>query len=91
MKKLVSVLMVLALSISMLAVTAGAAPIEKVTIGTTSVIEVADSSEYAYEMLSCGVSAMPLVCQDTTGVACHLRNPGCPDLGLHHCGRNALV
>ena len=67
MKKLFSVLMVLALSISMLAVTAGATPIEKVTIGTTSVIEVADSSEYAYEMLSSGVSAMPLVYQDTTG------------------------
>lgn len=41
--------------------------IEKITIGTTSAIEKAIGTEYAYEMLSSGVSAMPLVYQDTTG------------------------
>ena len=41
--------------------------IEKITVGTTSAIETATSEEYAYEMLSSGVSAMPLVCQDTIG------------------------
>ena len=41
--------------------------IEKITIGTTAAIETAVSTEYAYEMLSSGVSAMPLVCQDVTG------------------------
>lgn len=41
--------------------------IEKITIGTTSAIEKAIVTEYAYEMLSSGVSAMPLVYQDTTG------------------------
>ena len=41
--------------------------IEKITVGTTAAIETAVSTEYAYEMLSSGVSAMPLVCQDITG------------------------
>ncbi len=41
--------------------------IEKITIGTTSAIESAIATEYAYEMLSSGVSAMPLVYQDTSG------------------------
>lgn len=41
--------------------------IKKIVIGTTSAIESAIGTEYAYEMLSSGVSAMPLVYQDTTG------------------------
>lgn len=51
--------------------TAPSAPqpaIDKLVVGTTSVIETATAGEYAYDMLSSGTSQMPLVWQDTDGV-----------------------
>ena len=42
-------------------------PIEQLTIGTTADIEKAVPDEYNYEMLSSGVTHMPLVYQDTEG------------------------
>jgi len=41
--------------------------IEKITVGTTSVIEFATRQEYAYDMLASAVSELPLVYQDISG------------------------
>ncbi len=46
---------------------APAYPIEKITIGTTGVIETAARGEYNYDMLASGVSELPLVWQDVNG------------------------
>ena len=43
------------------------AGLSQVVIGTMSVIETATRGEYSYDMLSSGVSEMPLVSQDTLG------------------------
>ena len=42
-------------------------PIEQIKVGITAAIEKAVPDEYAYEMLSSGVTHMPLVWQDTEG------------------------
>ena len=42
-------------------------PIEQLKVGITAAIEKAVPDEYAYEMLSSGVTHMPLVYQDTDG------------------------
>jgi len=44
-----------------------AAPIRRLTVGTTAAIEQAVSGEYNYDMLSSGTSQLPLVRQDAEG------------------------
>ncbi len=65
---------VIALSVSLLLVFGlfsgckkSEAGLSQVVIGTMSVIETATRGEYNYDMLSSGVSEMPLVSQDTLG------------------------
>ena len=41
--------------------------ISQITIGTTSAVETATREEYAFDMLSSGVSQPPLVYQDLSG------------------------
>lgn len=69
MKKLLALLFTLGMLLGLMPCAQADAtfPIEKITVGTTAAIETAIGTEYAYEMLSSGVSSMPLVYQDTTG------------------------
>lgn len=67
MKKISGIIFAFLLCLLTGVMTAAAAEIPLLTIGTTSAIETAAVGEYNYEMLSSGNTHIPLICQDTNG------------------------
>ncbi len=67
MKKISGIIFAFLLCLLTGVMTAAAAEIPLLTIGTTAAIETAAVGEYNYEMLSSGTTHIPLISQDTKG------------------------